>query len=303
MPAALVYEQRSMRVKFVGDEGFAPLSFLRLAFFLAAFTAGIGVIVLRAAHADVNEALWSVGSRVMDFPGAPSQPARQLHLNGVRVSFRTQVVDASLEDVLAHYEANCGSPIATQTARNEFAGYVACLDVGEAQNDLRALTRRLLRFSETGDLRDLGDPRYIFARRDSRAANDMTFFLTVWAEADFNLHQVVPRPGADAAGSDLVGVPRPSGAQRLLSAWEARGPSGVVVYRVSEQSSQGLESFYRTELSERGWTITERHSSQSTQIDGTRILFAEKHNRLVTVLARAGKASSVWLTLLASEPS
>jgi hypothetical protein len=292
-----------MRVKSADNERFSLAPVFRLSFFLAVVCVVAGAVVLRSARADVAEALWEVGSRVMEFPGAPVERTRQLLMNGVQVSFRTQTVDVPFADVLAHYESNCGTPNATQSARNDHAGYVACLDVGDASNDLGTLARRLLRFSETGDLRDLGDPRYVLARRVASAAKDTTFLLTMWVESAFNLYQMLPRPGADAAGSDLVGVPRLPGSQRILSASEVLGPSGVVVYWVATQSAYEVESFYRTELPENGWTILERNPSESIQVDGTRLLFAEKNNRLVTVLARPGEASPTLLTILASEPS
>lgn len=276
--------------------------FLRLGFFLAAVSILVAAAFLRSARADVTEALWAVGSQIMEFPGAPHEGARQLQLNGARVSFRTQTVEASLADVLARYEDICGTSIATQSARNDNAGYIACLDMSDAPQDLGALVNRLLRFSETGDLHALGEPRYILARRVASGSKDKTFLLTMWADSGFNLYRMLPHAGADAAGRDLVGVPRPPGSQRILSAWEERQPSGVLVYRVAGESAEELEAFYRTQLPSNGWTLIERHPSESIQLDGTHILSAEKDNRLVTVLSHQGEASQSVLTILASEP-
>jgi len=284
-----------------GLAGLGPV--LRLGFFLAAVCVLAVALLLRSARADVTEALWGVGSKMMEFPGAPQEAVRQLRLNGVRISFRTQTVETSLADVLDHYETSCGTAMATQTARNDSAGYVACLDMGDAPLDLGALANRFLRFSKTGDLREVGEPRYVLARRVTSSAGDKTFLLTMWTNSAFNLYRMLPRPGADAAGRDLVGVPRPPGSQRILSAWEARRPSGVLVYRVVAKSAAEIESFYRTELPRNGWSIIERNPSESIQIDGTHMLSAEKDNRVVTVLSRSGEASQTVLTILASEPS
>jgi hypothetical protein len=133
--------------------------------------------------------------------------------------------------------------------------------------------------------------------------DDKTFLLTMWADSAFNLYRMLPRAGADAAGRDLVGVPRPPGSQRVLSAWEEQQPSGVLVYRVAGRSAEAVESFYRAELPRNGWTIIERHPSESIQVDGTHMLSAEKDNRLVTVLSQPSEASQSVLTILASEPS
>jgi hypothetical protein len=239
----------------------------------------------------------------MQYPDAPHEEVRQLQLNGLRVSFRTRTVDIPIAEVLAHYEAICGTAIATQTARNEGAGYVACLDLGDASQDLGALATRFLSFAETGDLREVGDLRYVFARRVVSRAGDKTFLLTMWADSAVNLYGMLPHAGADAAGRDLVGVPRPPGSQRILSAWEARQPSGVVIYRVVAKSAEDLQSFYRIELPRNGWSIIERDPSESIQINGIHMLSAEKGNRLITVLCRSGEASHTVLTILASEPS
>ncbi len=281
--------------------GLAP--FLRLGFFLTVVCVSATALVLRSARADGTEVLWGVGSQIMAFPAAQHEGVRHLQLNGVRLSFRTQTVDASLADVLGHYEAICGTSIATLTARNDHAGYVACLDMGDARQGLSALVNRLVSFSDTGDLREVGVPRYALARHVTSRSGDQVFLLTMWADSAFDLYRMLPRAGADAPGHDLVGVPRPPGSQRILSAWEARQPSGILVYRVDAKSAEELESFYRAELPRSGWTIIERNPSESVRVDGTRMLSAEKDNRLVTVLCRSGEASQTVLTILASEPS
>lgn len=305
-------------------------SLLRLGLFVTAVLILAVAVLLGSVRADVTEVLWGVGERIMEYPHAPHERARRLHLNGAAVSFRTQTVDAPLGDVLAHYEALCGTrdarladrltsllemhadlpssqhalrAITTQTARSENTGYVACLNMNGATRDLDALATRLLRFSRTGDLREVGDLQYVFARRVASGAGDKTFLFTMWADAEINLYRMLPRAGADAAGHDLVGVPRPSGSERILSAREALQPSGVFVYRVPGKSAQDLEAFYRNELSSRGWAIIERNTAESVAVDGIHMLSAEKEARLVTVLSHSGEGSQTVLTILASEPS
>ena len=278
-------------------------SALRLWFFLATVCALASAFLLRSVRADVGEVLWGVGAEVMRYPDAPHEPVRQLQLNGIRVSFRTQTVDAPVEDVLAHYEALCGTTIAMQSARGDSDGYVACLDMGDGPQDLGMLANRVLRFAKNGDLQEVGDLRYVRARRVMSSSGDKTFLLTMWADSAVNLYRMLPRAGADAVGRDLDGVPRPPGSQRILSAWEARQPSGVVIYRVVAKSAEELESFYRIELPRNGWRIIERHPSESIEIDGIHMISAGKDHRLVTVLSRTGETSHTVLTILASEPS
>ena len=279
------------------------MAFFRVGFFIATLFVLVPALLLRSARADVQEVLWALGSQVMEFPTAPHEGARQLQLNGVRISFRTQTVEAPLVDVLDYYEGACGPSIATQTARSESAGYIACLYMGEAPDHLGGLANRFLRFAETADLGELGDARYIFAHHAATGSTDRTFLLTMWADSGLDLHRLLPREDADAAGSDLDGMPRPSGSQRILSAWEERQPSGVLVYRVVSKSAEELEIFYRTQFLANGWTIVERNTSESIQIDGTHMIAAERDGRLVTVLSHSGEGPQTVLTILVSEAS
>ncbi len=286
-------------------------------------------LLLRSVRAEMREALWGFGAQVMEYSDAPHEAVRQLQLNGASLSFRTQTVDAPLADVLEHYEALCeardaglaeqlttflsihsGAPsmsvgvlgaITTQTASGEGAGYVACLDMGDPPRGLEALASEFVRFAETGDLRSIGELRYVLARRVPNFAGEKTFLLTVWADAALRLDRMLPRDGADAAGRDPVGVPRPPGTQRILSAWEVQQPSSVFVYHFSANRATEVQSFYRRELPRNGWTIVERNPLESMEVDGIRMLSAENGDRLVTVLSHIGESSQGVLTIAISE--
>lgn len=295
-----------MRVKFA--DRIAP--FLRLGLFLTVAAVLASALLLRSVHADMAEVHWGAGAKAMDYPGAAPEAPRELQLNGARVSFRTQTIDAPLEEVLAHYESLCAGEdgglaeqLSVQAVRSDDGGYVACVDLGDGPRDLRSLAARLVRFSESGDLAELGALRYARVRRVSGASGDETFLLTLWAESGLNLFQMLPAAGADGGGNDLVGVPRPPNSQRILSASEPGQPSGVVVYRVLDRSAAEVESFYRSELAKQGWTIIERHPSESISIDGVQMISAEQENRMVTVLSRLGEASETLVSILSSEPS
>ncbi|MDH3729320.1 MAG: hypothetical protein OER77_17455 [Myxococcales bacterium] len=282
----------------------------QLGLFLLILVVLASAVLLRSAHADFARFFWGVGAETMSYPDATSEPARVLQLNGVRVSFRTQTIAASLDDVLLHYESLCtgrnaglAEQLSMQSGRSKDAGHVACLDMGNAPRDLGSLVDRFLRFTETGDLGALGALRYMRARRVPGMPGDQTFVLTVWADSAFNLFRMLPTDGADAGGSDVEAVPRPRGSQRVLSAWEAGSPSGFVVYRVPHESAAELESFYRSELSANGWTIIERHPFESIVIDDIRTISAARGNRTVTVLAHSSEASATVLSILISEPS
>jgi len=280
--------------------GIAMLSpVLRLGLFLVVTGAVISALLVRSVQAEVTEVLRGMSAEIMRYPGAPQEGLRELLLNGVRVSFRTQTVDAPLVEVFAHYETLCDG---SDVRLNEAAGYVACVDMGDAPEDLQSLAERFVRFSETGDMRQLGELRYVHARRVASANGEKTFVFTMWADSDFDLRRMLPGASTDAAGRDLEGLPRPPDSQRILSAWEAQQPSGIFVYRVASKSAVELESFYRRELSNHGWAVIERNHSESIEIDGIHMISAEQGNRLVTVLSHRGEGSQTVLTILVSEP-
>jgi len=301
---------------------------------LAAFLVAVGLFafasLLHSVRADVTEVFLDVGSGVMDYPGASNDGVRELVLNGVSVSFRTQMVDASLTDVLGHYQNLCtirdgglseqlsalsgphlrsgATPLVlpamtTQAAHNDRSGYVACLDMGDAPRAFESLGHRFLRFTSSGDLSEVGSLRYVFASRAEASSGNKTFVFTMWVDSGFDVSRILPAEGTDAEGSDLVGVPRLPSSQRILFAWESGQPSGVTVYRVAASSAREVESFYRSELPKNGWTIIERHASESVEIDGAHVLSAEREGRAITIVSHTGEDSQTFLTVLASEPS
>lgn len=290
---------------FVGAAGWlAPLA--RLSLFLG--SVAVAFIFLQSIDAGADEVPRAVGADLMEYPGAPREPARQLVLNGVPISFRTQTVDASAEEVLDYYESIClsrnagfAAPLSAQSARNDQGGYVACLDTGGAPADLRSLASRFIRFAQSGDMSAMGGLRYARVQRVSDS--DASFLFAMWADSGLDLFQMLPTDEADSDGSDPIGVPRPPGSQRLLSAWEIGQPSRVFVYRTPRAAAElDFESFYRVELSKNGWTILERRSSESRAINGARMISAEREHRTVTVLSSAGGSSEGMVTILATEP-
>jgi len=309
---------------------FYLLATLRLGVYLSAVSLLSALMFLRAVRADVEQLIWDSGASLMQHPEATAGISRRLELNGATISFRTQTIAASLESVLDHYESLCESrdahlsaalskrlnersaarktrsmlrAVTTTTARNADSGYVACLDLGSEPRDLVALADGFVRFAATGNLREAGVLRYVFARRASSEPGSKTFFLTMSAESELNLHKIVADGDSDAAGRDLVGVPRPLRSQRLLSAWEVDQPSGLVLYRASGTTPEQIESFYRTELLRLGWKIIERNRGESIQIDGLRMLSAEQRDRVVTILSRPGEQETALVTILGSEPT
>jgi hypothetical protein len=253
-----------------------------------------------------------LGSRVMAFPGALPTEARTVRINGVEVHLRTEVVDAPLSRVLRHYRGICGSPssrsggygpliasLATRSGSTDRDGYVACLET--EVSDLETLVERLVSFSRTWDLADVGPLRYAYASRSTERPEDQTFLLTMWAEASIRIRDFLPVGQNDAKGTDLADVPRPPNAQRILSATEASAPSGVYVYLVEAAAPAELTRMYRRALLAWEWDIVERNPEEAMSLNGVRILSANKEGRTLSVLTHAGDSLASVVTLLVSE--
>ncbi len=274
----------------------------RLALLATIVLAATCCLALRAVRADLKELLAGAGELMMSYPGAPHGGARRLRLNGVDISFRTQVVDERFDEVFEHYRARCDARgIASAATHDETRGYVACLDVGDWPRSLHAAVDRLLRFSETGNLGLLGAVRYVFARAAGNHGEHKTFLLTAWSDSGVDLAAVLPPLGEDAAGGDPVGLPRPAGLQRVLSAFELGGPSGVFLYRAKPDTAGQLSAFYRRRLKSSGWAVLERHPGESLWIDDLEVIAAERDDRLVTVVLRPDDPDTTTLIILTSE--
>lgn len=279
-------------------------AFARLAVFTACVVVAISSLALRAVRASVGERLLGAGEEMMTYQGAPHEGVRRLRLNGIDISFRARAVDGRLEEVLRHYQMMCDrTAIAADAQRNRDTGYVACLATGDLPLDTSTVVERFVQFARTGKLLTLGGFRYAFAREVERHGDGKVFLFTAWSESSFDLARLLPSADGDAAGDDPAGLPRPPGTRRLLSASEIGRPSGVFVYRVEHHEIDDLRALYRRRLVAAGWSIVERNSGESIQLDDIRMIAAEKEGRLATVLLRPGDSGTPVLTILTSEPS
>ncbi len=290
----------------------------------------VGTLLTLAAvsHAEVRaeleSALLDAGSALASFPGVASEPLREIRVNGARVLLRTYSVDAPLALLLDHYEAACrsrnyqmfrtlghvvGGPVtpsaralatlATSSHRGADRGYVACADLG-AGSHTEGLMNAVEQIASHGDLTGIGPLHYAYVERAEPDPTERSFVLVALATSDSLLGRMVPHAGHDAQGRDAPGVPRPDRMQRLLSAWEVNGPSGVFTYVTDAHTPRDLESFYRHALREDAWTLLERHASESIEIDGIRLLSAERGAQLTTILAHRSEQGRTILTILTS---
>jgi hypothetical protein len=113
------------------------------------------------------------------------------------------------------------------------------------------LVDRIVAFTESGDLAEIGDARYIIARRDE--ASGQTHVLAMWTEGKFNIPEMFSDSG-DAPGSDSAVAPRPPDARRVLSAEMAQRSYAIRMYD-TKRSNEEVLSYYEQQLEPRGFLV------------------------------------------------
>lgn len=264
-------------------EGRLP-KILRVAALAAVLGGAFAAFSIHRVHGQIGESLLGAGPEMMMLADAQRQDApRELVLNGQRVRFSSGMAPYSPRELLDRFEARCESvdadlmaqfsEIVAQHPESESArsldglspvlreeqnghGYVACLDLGAERQSLDAILQRAHRFTETRDLHDFGDLRYVYAEPASAgpAGEERTHFVAFWTEGSLRFDELFPETG-DAPGRDPADIPRPPAARRVLIASEHGIDDVATIYAGSELDEGQLESFYRRELPATGWTI------------------------------------------------
>lgn len=302
-----------MRAILIKTKELGPKVLRVLAFAVAVYL----VAMAFAAHkvkAETEEILLGIGSEMMRYPGADRESRdRQMVLNGARIALRTGSTQASLEEVLEYFEAQC------QTRDGRFAeqleaiegveefdvdpnqidgtlsmnvgdrGFVACLDMGEEQINPASIGERVERFLGTGDLSEVGYLRYLFAETSDRGG---TFFMTMFTDETLNLYEMFPTNG-DVPGHDAL--PRPEGSRRILSSHETNQPYSASTYTREGLHGDDFVAHYESTFEGDGWLPAEVHEGEQVEVAGGRALVFEQRDRLafVHVLESAGVTSAM----------
>lgn len=277
------------------------------------------------AQAEIEQTLLQFGSDLIRVPMPKDDGWREFHINGARFWLRAESVQEPFPTVFRRYQNRCAEAnvrlfqalgaavqglvgrtakllgsIATSSVRRSGRGYVACVDFDGHGGEL--LLQRLGTLPVGDDLQSLGSLHYVYLERDTSGPQQDTLVLSLRAGVASSIDGFMSPGDGDAAGSDIPGFPRPEGMQRILSAWEIDGPSGVFSYVTKSHSPAQIEAFYRKTLPERGWRVLERHRNESLRIDQIRLLSVQKSQRLITVITHPAETAQTILTLLASEP-
>jgi len=248
----------------------------------------MSALTIHNAVADVHVQSLELGRKLADVQDL-MQTTNEYRLNGQRIYFSSSTVDEPVGTVLDRFESHCNKSLAfdswkslaaLQNSKNGSAtpssltdhlgvmrtedkkvgdGAVMCFtgDKGP-QNVLKALQA----FTESGDLHDIGDLRYVHAQRQGQ----QTSIQTVWTDGSFNLNAIIGKPGRDSIGSDFATLPRPVNSTRVMTAEAVGTQYAARIYESTSAPDVVLDSYVSTMVS-RGWSAV--GSPNAHFVDGT----------------------------------
>lgn len=238
---------------------------LRVGGVLAVFLVLSGGLLLRNAEGQVRERLRGLGAELFEWSAlAPDSGIRTLTVNGLSLRLLTLSSDRGVQAALDEVgSVGCeGAGIRIGSANDvrivfdgilrhesEREGMLACLDTG-GPLDPSQLRLRLAGALKSGDLGDLGQLRFAFARHQQ----GRTSTLVLFTEGPAELGKAFPRRG-DAPGADLPGVPRAPELRRRLSAGESSASPGLTLYSGPGEPA-ALVAWYARALTEGSWIVT-----------------------------------------------
>lgn len=266
---------------------------LRVGGFLTVVNLTLTAVSLPQARANAEDAVKRSGLALLQQLGPALVGEPQVAtINGQRLSLGAKSTPLGVNEVLGRFEQYChdnsggladelrampGASAALnelpeglrdpstwltgrQTASDGNSGQVACVARKGSGGGLQGLLDRILAFTDSGDLSELGDARYVVARRDAKAGN--TLVLAMWTEGSFDIPGMFPDSG-DAPGSDSRHVPRPPVARRVLTAEIEGHPHALRMYDTQQTHAEVLE-FYERQMAPRGFSTHELPPTNAT---------------------------------------
>lgn len=249
---------------------------VRLGVFVIAAGLFTSTFALRSAYGRLGESGQIIGRELAKFDDLLGTTSR-VRLNGEAMYVSSALSTESAHQVLDRFEAHCrehagglpelfaklpeslkkdfdenleggaGMGIARREADGE--GFIACIAQREG-GDIASLPKRMVKMLQTGDLSEVGNLRYVYARQ---TPGQSTHVITVWTDGPFNIFNIAPQSGAEAPGSDSEESPRPPHATRLLSVSVDGSPQRLRLYDVSAGRDSVIHGF-DAEMSRRGFS-------------------------------------------------
>lgn len=233
---------------------------------ISILTSGLTWFAMHRAKAWAGEELMRLGDSTMQTMESDKRENRKLKFNGLTMSIVTGRSEQSLTAMLDEFEANCrhgenrllptppeSEPELSPVFRweEDEGGVAICVAPPDASHTVSAWAERLRKFSQTRDISDVGQVRYLRVMRGKSS----TSFVTMGSEGSMQLDRLLPRFG-DAPGVDMSGVPRPKASIRTLSAHEENKSALLATYKVKSSPEQAAEQ-YRSQVAAAGLQVQE----------------------------------------------
>jgi hypothetical protein len=258
----------------------------------------------------MGESIGELGQQMLEwYDGRATDSPRKLTINGFELSIQSAVSNATIHEVFDDFAAECRKRagvladhkekeiidqiksddwqnIESGIIRRESAseGTIVCIDTGRPLEPQEVLERVKL-YTKTHDLADIGRVRALTARR----SGNRTQVLTVASEGPMNLAKAFPKTG-DAPGQEPAEVPRPPDSRRIFDTTEQIGNSAFHIYESRGKTANEVATYYRTELQNRGWSVTDSRHAGS--------LLAEKGQRRILVIASQSQKETLKTSLV-----
>jgi hypothetical protein len=278
---------------------------LRLGSYLCLIVVGSVWWLAHQAHAEVAERALQVGHELQRIHPAKAG-ITPMRINGQLLSLSSLVVPHPVAEVLDRFSARCGRDSAgveeeLQTLQQKGAklpaelspsvfgvfrsdddereGTAACFARSGA-GGLQRLAGAMTRAAESGDLAELGQLRYVFARRAQDPNH--THVISVWSQGPLRVAEMFPENG-DVPGSDIMPNVRPPAAQRVLASEALNAPYQLALYESSARPDQVLTS-YDGQLKKHGYAAVAR-DALSDKLPVTARIYMREHGAALVVLA------------------
>jgi hypothetical protein len=253
---------------------------VRVAAYAASVFGVAGLLAAGSAYGSMKDGAFEIGEELgkLDHIGTKSP----IKLNGQPIFVGSQVLDMSVSETLDRAETLChrgnpahpgsdpasldspemtletdGPSIGKIREEREGRGVVVCFAPQEPVDGLRDKMDRYFEFFESGNLEDLGDLRYFFARATDDGG---THLVRVWTEGSFDFYAMTSLNGEDAPGSDPSDAPRPPKSRRLLSATADKTVYAVRVYETALSPTE-IAATYDRLMTDRGWKGMVEHGN------------------------------------------
>lgn len=244
------------------------------------------------AHAGGVELIQSLGQPLLAYAhAARDEGLRTLVINGARLQLRSGTTPDSLDAVLDAQVRPCRvdgawlNPVVR--ARNGDHGVAGCILAPDSQG----LGDRLRAFATSHDVSSLGQLRVTWAMR----SGDATRYVVIGSDGPLELRAMFPADG-DAPGVDVVGLPRPPEARRVLSTWQ-EGAAPLLVSYESSLALDELEREYMADLATHG----EVKAMPQRVADERGLLFVGDERSHLAILARDAEGTLISIIPFAND--